>query len=375
MKKATFLFISLLLFTYSSYSQCTSSFLYTINGSTVAISADSSSSNPLTSTVSYMWDFGDGNNSTQAYPLQHTYQNNGFYQLCLIVNVTNPNGNLCVDTTCYSFWIGPPPASWDCNGQGICNDPGTGNGQYNSISACQANCFTPSWDCSSSGCFNPGTGNGQYASFSDCTNNCGAYCYPNFNYNINNLNVNFLDLSQFVSGSSITYTWDFGDGTTSNSQNPSHTYQSSGWYQVCLTISTISPNGFTCTNTLCDSGFSVPSFPPSWDCSNTTGCYDPGNGNGQFTTLANCQASCSIIPTWDCLPGSNFSCIDPGNGSGIYNSYAACTSACAPTWDCNPFSGCYISGLGGAYNSLSSCQATCINFCDSINIDIVSSSP
>ena len=30
--------------------------------------------------------------------------------------------------------------TWDCDGQGTCSDPGTGNGTYASLSACQANC-------------------------------------------------------------------------------------------------------------------------------------------------------------------------------------------------------------------------------------------
>ena len=39
-----------------------------------------------------------------------------------------------------------PPSSWDCDGQGNCNDPGTGNGQYSSLSACQAACVVASID-------------------------------------------------------------------------------------------------------------------------------------------------------------------------------------------------------------------------------------
>ena len=31
--------------------------------------------------------------------------------------------------------------SWDCDGQGNCSDPGTGNGLYNSLSACEAACI------------------------------------------------------------------------------------------------------------------------------------------------------------------------------------------------------------------------------------------
>ena len=32
--------------------------------------------------------------------------------------------------------------SWDCNGEGNCSDPGTGNGAYSSLSACEAACVS-----------------------------------------------------------------------------------------------------------------------------------------------------------------------------------------------------------------------------------------
>ena len=38
-------------------------------------------------------------------------------------------------------------SSWDCDGQGNCFDPGTGNGLYSSLSSCQSSCLVPSWDC------------------------------------------------------------------------------------------------------------------------------------------------------------------------------------------------------------------------------------
>jgi hypothetical protein len=73
--------------------------------------------------------------------------------------------------------IYPAAASWDCvPGEG-CYDFGTGNGQYNSLSACENDCevVTESWDCSSGlGCSDPGTGNGQYNSLSACQNDCGS---------------------------------------------------------------------------------------------------------------------------------------------------------------------------------------------------------
>ena len=55
--------------------------------------------------------------------------------------------------------------------------------------------------------------------------------------------VQFMDQS---GGSPNTWHWDFGDGNTSDLQNPTHTYQSINTFNVCLTAS----DG-VCTNTVC----------------------------------------------------------------------------------------------------------------------------
>ncbi|RMF79038.1 MAG: PKD domain-containing protein, partial [Chloroflexi bacterium] len=48
------------------------------------------------------------------------------------------------------------------------------------------------------------------------------------------LTIDFTDTS---TGTITTYTWDFGDGSpTDSSQNPSHTYAASGNYDVKLTV-------------------------------------------------------------------------------------------------------------------------------------------
>jgi hypothetical protein len=58
--------------------------------------------------------------------------------------------------------------------------------------------------------------------------------------------LQFLDLS---GGNPNQWTWDFGDGgPTSSLQNPTHSFQSLGTFQVCMTAS----DG-VCTNTACDS--------------------------------------------------------------------------------------------------------------------------
>jgi PKD repeat protein/PhoPQ-activated pathogenicity-related protein len=50
--------------------------------------------------------------------------------------------------------------------------------------------------------------------------------------------VNFTDLSNPGSAAITRWQWDFGDGTTSAAQHPSHTYTSEGEYTVTLTVTT-----------------------------------------------------------------------------------------------------------------------------------------
>ena len=54
----------------------------------------------------------------------------------------------------------------------------------------------------------------------------------NFAAGINNATVSFTNASQHYQ----TLLWDFGDGTTSTSVNPVHTYAASGTYTVRLTV-------------------------------------------------------------------------------------------------------------------------------------------
>ncbi|MFN8286385.1 MAG: PKD domain-containing protein [Chitinophagales bacterium] len=59
----------------------------------------------------------------------------------------------------------------------------------------------------------------------------------------------FTNSSSTSSGTITSYSWTFGDGTTSTLAAPTHTYNTPGWYAVCLTIAT--SNG--CSSSYCDS--------------------------------------------------------------------------------------------------------------------------
>jgi PKD repeat protein len=181
--------------------------------------------------------------------------------------------------------------------------------------------------------------------------------------------------------STVSYFWDFGDNSMDTVQNPIHTYINNGIYYSCLTIIVVDPNGNACTSVYCDSILIGNTPPTSWDCDPITGCYNPGTGNGQYTTLVACQSACAVTPSWDCSPNA-IGCYDPGTGNGQYATLAACQSACAvtPSWDCDPVNGCYDPGTGnGQYATLNTCQSNCSsttsNYCDSVSISISGSTP
>ena len=61
----------------------------------------------------------------------------------------------------------------------------------------------------------------------------------------NQLNATFNDLT---SAAVTSWAWDFGDGNTSNIQSPSHTYSSSGTYNVCLIVTDTCGSDTLCKN-------------------------------------------------------------------------------------------------------------------------------
>lgn len=58
-----------------------------------------------------------------------------------------------------------------------------------------------------------------------------------FSFNVSGFNTNFSNFTDFTNynGPYAEYVWDFGDGETSTLASPTHTYGSTGEYQVTLT--------------------------------------------------------------------------------------------------------------------------------------------
>jgi PKD repeat protein len=103
--------------------------------------------------------------------------------------------------------------------------------------------------------------------------------------------INFIDQST-SDGTIGSWAWDFGDGSASSEQNPSHTYAHSGTYLVCLTI-TDDDGG--CTSHVCH--HVVVHHPPVGVCHAMFKAHQPSLGqlSVEFTDQS---TSDGIIGSW-----------------------------------------------------------------------------
>jgi PKD repeat protein len=217
-----------------------------------------------------LWNFGDGTTGTSVGNTTHFYNFPGTYNVCL--TISNFLGT-CIDTFCSSITVNTG-FSGAC--QGVVNPTFT----YSESSGNITFYNTPSgstpvyhWDF---GDGNTSTdigntshtyaSNGTYLTCltvyetSGGTDSC-QYCnnvivsgapYCNASFFIVQDSMNLFNYNIYNTSSSsgvMSYYWDFGDGTSSTLQYPSHAYSSSSPVQICLTIS----SGMLCTATYCDS--------------------------------------------------------------------------------------------------------------------------
>lgn len=210
--------------------------------------------------TSWLWSFGDGTTSLEQNPT-HTYELPGDYEVSL--TITTSDG--CTATVTEWVWVGDMNCICPDVYDPVCVQIDPAGGLIEFVNECEAICagFGPDQfvDCEN-GCFCPavwdpvcvtlddGTvlvfGNSceaeceGYTDYQSCDGN-GDVCEANFTYQLDandNLTVQFTDDSYTGAGEIISWLWDFGDGTTSTEQNPTHTYAEPGDYVVTLTITT-----------------------------------------------------------------------------------------------------------------------------------------
>ena len=211
--------------------------------------------------LTYNWDHGDGTTSTEGYH-SHTYANAGTYDVTLTVSFYC----YCLDGTCGSCTapddvvvksvviVGAPAPDFSTTVNG-CEKDIKFNPTSNVPGGCNPTYF---WDFGDGNTSTAASPTHNYSSFgnynarltvnNDC--DCGAGTKLK-SVSVNNLGptisfsaspsecdgtVSFTRSLSNPSGCTISgYTWDFGDGQTGTGTNPSHTYASSGSYNVTVT--------------------------------------------------------------------------------------------------------------------------------------------
>ncbi|MCB9232463.1 MAG: PKD domain-containing protein [Bacteroidia bacterium] len=204
---------------------------------------DTTQYNPTT----WYWEFGDGDTSYAQNPT-HEYLFPGDYQVCLYVSNACGQDTTCdtVHITCY-----PPIAKYGYNQLGqtlILYDQATGQPTSYHWT------FGDGGTSSVSNPFHPYAVADTYHVCMEVYNLCGAdtTCkdivvpcaspLAGFVWSDSSNTVTFTDNSFNVN----TYSWDFGDGFGSTQPSPVHTYQNSGSYTVCLTVTNPCGNNIIC---------------------------------------------------------------------------------------------------------------------------------
>ena len=182
---------------------------------------------------------------------------------------------------------------------------------FPSASGCDPAPVTPTFSCINGTCSDPGTGNGDFLSLAVCqtaTNNCTPLPWTClYEWPQTNLVTNYLQTN------SHCYQWQNWNNANANPQ-----YQNYATSQDCYN---------SCT---------PPAPSESWDCDGQGNCSDPGTGNGQYTSLNDCNNNC-VVPAYrchDCNTPCSQQLIDAGHCP--YPTTAQCTAMCVDTnkWRC-----------------------------------------
>lgn len=210
--------------------------------------------------VHYYWDFGDGNNSFEEHPF-HQYSAPGIYTIGLTIITSN----LCYSQNIEEIYIGIPPNSPYCflqiefeTSNATAPDYNNGSARVYGFSDVPC-CYYAFWSNGEEGeiidNLAPGTYCVTLTNGIDCYGtNCVTIGYNNncvASFLIDSTTFGHLDGAyRFINnshGEENYYSWDFGDGITSNEFNPLHVYTDTGTYNVCLSIFTY----YGCSNTVC----------------------------------------------------------------------------------------------------------------------------
>ncbi len=258
----------------------------------------------------YFWNFdlGNGFENLNGAPKSRAYNTAGDYTIRLVAGIAGANG--CSDTANVMLHVLPAPnAAFTFDNNNDCDSM-----LVNFTDASTGVITAWDWDFDNGNTFSgqnpppqffpaPATYNvrltvtGVNGCANQITQQIRVRETPTADFSVSsvclNLPANFVDQSTFNVDPITSYRWFFGDGDSSNQQDPTHIYTSSGSFQVTLIVS----NGF-CSDTSIQS-FVVEDPPiPSFNIDTAIGC-SPFTANFTNTSSAN-----SVSFRWNFGDGS-----------------------------------------------------------------------
>ncbi|WP_258100483.1 PKD domain-containing protein [Marinoscillum pacificum] len=196
--------------------------------------------------LEYLWLFDDGNQSTEFGP-DHIYVEDGKYA----VSLTATSNHGCVVELTEEVVIHPLPVP-DFVAEAVCDGFMTYFIDQSSINSGSIESYL--WDFGDQSnsilpnpehqYLNPGSYDAvlkltsEFGCKRDTTKEVIIYDFPVANFSVENVCFGFeitAENSSQIANGSMTYHWDFGDGQTSTSKDPSYLYDAPGFYDITLT--------------------------------------------------------------------------------------------------------------------------------------------
>ncbi len=340
--------------------------------------------------TSYDIDWGDGNTETNiSFPITHTYTGLGSFNMIitgygaggcnstetiLVKNSTNPIGaiispgntvNLCLPISALGFEIG----SWGANPPDTTYFVDYGDGAQDSYTQAQLIAAVANYDPNNPAAADPfpipheyitsSCPSGSYTITLIIGTSCGQTVLtagpiiilkkPAVDFEFEspgcvNTAIQFTNLTEGGFGpfcnQLAAHLWDFGDGTTSDLENPSHVYTAAGTYTVTLTEENFCGKTPPVTKTICIEPELVPNFtvdtntgciPLDVVASNTTDLAESCGGETYLWEVTYTPEFCGTTDSWSFTNGTDETSENPSfqfDTAGTYTLSMTITNSC-----------------------------------------------